>query len=218
VADTSLKAFIPVLAKGVHMTPAALYERQRALVRAGLLHSQGGRGPGSGVRATPESVAMLFISILATGNLSETEERSKAIAGLKSVTKRCPITGKKTFASALTAVLSSEELAKQLRWIDVERSGAEAGASLVFKKPAEVILTHDEKSELLNEAIAGRPWSTAKAEATKDYTDSRFGHEYPRFKSMLNVRAQLSGYFDRIAHGLKEVEKDARQHHPTRKK
>jgi hypothetical protein len=94
--DTSLKSFIPALAKSVDMTPAALYERQRALVRVGLLHGKSGKGPGSGVRATPESVAMLLIALLATGSVSEIEDHAMAVANLKSATKLCPLTGKKT--------------------------------------------------------------------------------------------------------------------------
>jgi hypothetical protein len=87
------------------MSQAALYERQRALVRAGLLHSSGGRGPGSGVRATADAIALLLISLLATDSLSETAKRTKALANLKSVTGRCPLTSKRTFIDAVTAAL-----------------------------------------------------------------------------------------------------------------
>ena len=90
----SLKSLIPLLAQTLETTPAALYERQRALVRAGLIAAEPGRGPGSGVRATPHSVAMLLLSLLATGSLSETEKQTKALANLKSK-DGCPITGKK---------------------------------------------------------------------------------------------------------------------------
>src|SRR5262245_44137916 len=138
----SLKSLIPHLARALNMKPAAIYERQRALVRAGLLKMKPGRGPGSGVSATGESTAMLLISLLATGNLSETEERSRILANLKSTTVRCQVTGKKTFASALTAVLDSEELAKQLSYISVERGSKLAQASLFFKKAADLRLSH----------------------------------------------------------------------------
>ena len=50
----SLKSLIPELARALDMTSAALYERQRALVRASLLQQRPGHGPGSGVVATPE--------------------------------------------------------------------------------------------------------------------------------------------------------------------
>jgi hypothetical protein len=128
----SLKSLTPLLAKALGTTPDALYERQRALVRAGLLESEAGRGPGSGVRATPYAVAMLLISILSTGSLSEVEQQVKAIANLKSVDGRCPVTGKKTFAAALTATLNSEELLSRALAATAMRSGAGAMASITF--------------------------------------------------------------------------------------
>ena len=106
----SLKSVLPSLAKALSISPLALYERQRALVRAGLLKSRPGRGPGSGVLATPESLAMLLIAVAATSSLSEVEEQASIIANLKSVDGRCPLTNKKTFAAALTEALKSEYL------------------------------------------------------------------------------------------------------------
>lgn len=75
----SLKSLIPKLALALGMTPAAIYERQRALVRAGLIQQRPGHGPGSGVLATPQSVAMLLIAILATDSLSETELKPRSL-------------------------------------------------------------------------------------------------------------------------------------------
>src|SRR4026208_2522364 len=97
VDDTSLKSLIPSLAKTFRVSPAALYERQRALVRCGLLKTKPGRGPGSGVRATPESIALLLISLLATDSLSQVEARTPALAKLRSTSDQCPLTGQKTF-------------------------------------------------------------------------------------------------------------------------
>jgi hypothetical protein len=133
----SLKALIPKLAGALGASPAALYERQRALVRAGLLHPLPGHGPGSGVRATPESVALLLIALLATSSLTETEEQTARIMNLKSATKRCPLTGKRTFSTALGSVLASEHLAKRVQSIGVERGGDEAVAEIVFDREAE---------------------------------------------------------------------------------
>ena len=87
---TSLKAFIPTLAKVLEMNPTNLYERQRALVRAGLLKIERGRGPGSGVRGTPESAALLLISLLATVNLSKAGIRTRIVANLKNKEAFCP--------------------------------------------------------------------------------------------------------------------------------
>jgi len=57
------------------MSPAALYERQRVLVRLGVLTERKGRGPGSGVKLTAESLAALLTSVLITDNLSEVDDR-----------------------------------------------------------------------------------------------------------------------------------------------
>ena len=67
----SLKSLIRDVSAFTGMSEAAVYERQRALVRAGLLKTKRGRGPGSGVRGTPKLVALSLISLLATGNLSD---------------------------------------------------------------------------------------------------------------------------------------------------
>jgi hypothetical protein len=107
------------------MTPAALYERQRALVRAGLLQAKRGRGPGSGVRLTANTVALLLIAVLATDSLSDTEEKARAVAKLRSAT-RCSLTGANTFGSALAAILASSDISKRVRSISVTRTGPTA--------------------------------------------------------------------------------------------
>ena len=130
----SLKSMTPTLARWVGVTPASLYERQRALVRAGLLYAKPGRGPGSGVRATPESVAMLLIALLATGSLSETDEQTTLLAKLTSETKRCPLTGQRTFAGALSEVLGSAETARHVGWIEAQRGDPRASAVIVYTR------------------------------------------------------------------------------------
>jgi hypothetical protein len=149
---------------------------------------------------------MLLISILATGNLSETEERSKVIADLKSEAK-CPITGKKTFATALTAVLASDELSRRLGWIDVERSGSAVGASLAFKRPPEEILTDEDYEEMRKSREHRLAVLKKKGRRIEDSTtniiSSNFGQKRPRFVSMLDVRATLHVPFEKLASGLK---------------
>lgn len=130
----SLKSLIPKFASSLGTTPATIYERQRALVRAGLLHARPGRGPGSGVPADAKSVAILLISLLATSALAEAEVQTKSLANLKSATGKCPVTGKRTFVAALTATLSSEEFLRRALYISARRSGAGAMASIVFLK------------------------------------------------------------------------------------
>jgi hypothetical protein len=103
----SLKSFIPSLSRRLGVSPAALYERQRALVRLGVLHGKKGRGPGSGVKLSADAVAVLLASLLATDSLSEVADTIPLLA-LKPVGGRCPITNAATFGEALSYLLSSE--------------------------------------------------------------------------------------------------------------
>lgn len=118
----SLKGFAPILANYIGLTPLAVYERQRALVRCGLLPDAKGRGPGSGVRATPEAVALLLIAVLATDNLSEIDNRVVELAGARADSKTCPLTGAPNLAKALAIVLSSEGIAAKVSGVVVNRA------------------------------------------------------------------------------------------------
>ncbi|SRR5713101_6215474 len=113
---TSLKSFIPVLSRILGVSPEALYERQRVLVREELLESVPGHGPGSGVRATPESVAMLLIGVLASPSLSEAGPAARLIANARPgyPKHKCPLTGATTFAGVLAKVLSDESISKRV--------------------------------------------------------------------------------------------------------
>ena len=71
----SLKSFLPELGECLRVSPLALYERQRVLVRLGVLTERKGRGPGSGVELTADAVAALLASLLITDNLSEVDAR-----------------------------------------------------------------------------------------------------------------------------------------------
>lgn len=117
----SLKRLITHVSAMTGLSEAAVYERQRALVRAGLLKTERGRGPGSGVRGTPESVALLLISLLATGNLSDAGLSTRIFADLENKEGFCPLTGKRTFAEAVTAILASKELAQSIIAITVSQ-------------------------------------------------------------------------------------------------
>jgi DNA-binding IscR family transcriptional regulator len=117
----SLKRLITHVSAMTGLSEAAVYERQRALVRAGLLKTQRGRGPGSGVRGTPESVALLLIALLATGNLSEVGVSTRIFANLENKEACCPLTRKRTFADAVTAILASKELAQTIIAINVSQ-------------------------------------------------------------------------------------------------
>lgn len=131
-----LKAFIPRLSKALNISEIALYERQRALVRAGLLEHSGGRGPGSGVRLSAEAVAVMLIAVLATDSLSETEAATSVLA--KAKRGRGPHTkkyqgslgGAETFKDALAKALSSDEIASEVSVVRVYR---ESGVACFFQ-------------------------------------------------------------------------------------
>ncbi|WP_130220315.1 hypothetical protein [Bradyrhizobium genosp. SA-3] len=108
---TSLTSLLPTLAPLLGLTEQALYERQRALVRMSLLPAPKGRGRGSGAEATPDTVARLLTAVLATDNLSDTDERVQRLAFAPFVGKkgdRCPWTGARTFVEALSFLLSEQ--------------------------------------------------------------------------------------------------------------
>jgi hypothetical protein len=124
----SLKGYTPALARILSTTSIALYERQRALVRAGLL-GLGRRGPGGGVRVGSDlkSVALLLVATLATDSLSEVEARAPIIAGLvPSGADRCRLTSMPTFLDALASILTSRARAARIVEITVSRTADRA--------------------------------------------------------------------------------------------
>src|SRR5277367_5374558 len=93
----SLKSGVPEFARILNETSDALYERQRALDREGLLESTPGKGPGSGVRATPESIAMLTIGMLASVSLVDVGPLARSFSRAVPIESECPLTGAKSF-------------------------------------------------------------------------------------------------------------------------
>lgn len=121
----SLTSSLPLFVDHLGTTRAALYERQRALVRLGLLQKPQGRGRGSGAEADPHSVALLILSVLITDSLSEMDDRvielSRAPIHEWRKRKYCRLTGESTFLPALKAVLGDHNLAKRVTSVDVKR-------------------------------------------------------------------------------------------------
>jgi hypothetical protein len=119
------------------MSQAAIYERQRALIRLGLLPKPSGRGRGSGALATPRTAALICLSILATDNLSEMDHRifKLAEAGISTWRKRqrCGLTGALTFVDALSAIIGDPDLARRVIIVKVERQPLEG--SIHWKQP-----------------------------------------------------------------------------------
>jgi hypothetical protein len=123
---SSLKGYVPALARVVGLTAAALYERQRALVRAGLLDTTAGRGPGSGTRATAPAVALLLIATLASDSLTETEKRARDIANAAPIkADRRPLKDM-NFRDALASTLCSKSRSRSVSAIGVSRTADRA--------------------------------------------------------------------------------------------
>ena len=111
------------------------YERQRALVRANLLPQDKGRGPGSGVRATPETLTVLLLSVLATNSVSEVAHAVTSAAAMKlsiSTVDRPPWKGA-TFADGLKWVLSSPDNAARVNNVTVSHNGKFAHIELLSR-------------------------------------------------------------------------------------
>jgi hypothetical protein len=131
----SLKSCIQELARILGEKPDALYERVRALDREGLLKSVPGKGPGSGVRATPDAFAMLLIAaMLGSVSLIESGTRARAIAKA-----RLGVAGE-TFRDAIARVLADEASAASVSAVRVAVTGGfaqieTAEGSFVFMSP-----------------------------------------------------------------------------------
>ena len=125
---TSLKTYEISLARLLGTTPAALYERQRSLVRAGLLDTgEQRKGPGGGVRTTAESVAILLIGVLSTDSLGEAETRAPDIADAVPLGGgQCTLTGMRSFRDAFAAILTSRAQSARVIEVSVSRTASRA--------------------------------------------------------------------------------------------
>jgi len=118
----SLTSILPKIAPTLGLTPGALYERQRNLVRMRLLPTPKGRGRGSGAEATPENVALLLIAVLASDNQSDVEgvQRLAFASYIDKRRNRCSLTGKQNFRDAMAHLLSHDDAASHA-YIEVSR-------------------------------------------------------------------------------------------------
>jgi hypothetical protein len=125
----SLTSFLPMLVSHLGISQAAIYERQRALVRLGLLPKPSGRGRGSGADATPQSTALIVLSVMATDNLSDMDERIASLAQSRidewRKRKYCRLTKKEVLLDALAEILGNPELARRVHSVEVKRRSLE---------------------------------------------------------------------------------------------
>jgi hypothetical protein len=125
-----LKTYLPQIAPLLGMSAEMAYERQRALVREGMLKLRPGRGPGSGVSADEDSLAVLLISILSHDLLTEASV-TKFYCELRSSQNKCPVTRAKTFRRALSTILANPVLPAEEILVEVIR-GNEPHADVSF--------------------------------------------------------------------------------------
>ena len=117
-----LKTYLPQIAPLLGMSAEMAYERQRALVREGVLKPRPGRGPGSGVSADEDLLAVLLISVLSHDLLTEASA-TKVYCELRSSQNKCPVTGAKTFRTALSTILANPVLPAEAILVEVMRGG-----------------------------------------------------------------------------------------------
>lgn len=116
----SLKTFLPKLSEIIGVTIDQAYERQRILVKARVLKARPGRGPGSGVPATPRNIALLLIALM-VGDF-----REHSVATIKQVANSMPLNASSapynaSFLEALTQLIavgfpSYDQWPKEIRW------------------------------------------------------------------------------------------------------
>jgi hypothetical protein len=121
---SSLKSTFPALSRIIGYTPASLYARQRLFVDAGLLESTPGRGPGSGVKASPSTLSEFLIALTAQATLDENTSSAKGIAKAKAIGGKCPLTGASTFKEAFATVLSEKALVQRVEEVRIITSGS----------------------------------------------------------------------------------------------
>ena len=126
--SSGLKGYIPSLARlgPSRARPRSTSGSARWCAPACWLR-ESGRGPGSGVRTTAGSVALLLISVMATESLSEAADRTREIAEARpNGGRRCPLTRMTNFKDALAAILVQKALSRKPTEIVVSRTQQKA--------------------------------------------------------------------------------------------
>jgi hypothetical protein len=172
---TPLARHIPALAAVLCEKPTTLYERQRELLREGLLQALPGRGRGSGVQATPEAVAMVLCSMMASLGLSGSGPRTRAIAEAITPSSNpiCKLTGTTRFVDAITRILSDETVAARVREIRVTVS--HRYATIEFDKKGSTTFVDPNRPEPGSFGVVTNLWQPAiraLAATVKDLTAS----------------------------------------------
>jgi hypothetical protein len=112
----SLKSMFPALGRILDMTPDQLYAYQRAFVAAGILDSTPGRGPGSGVRAGPDTVAQFLIGLITNASAVENVPLARSLGNARG---ECLLTGATRFKDALARLMADEALAGRVNDVPI---------------------------------------------------------------------------------------------------
>jgi len=111
----SIKSSLHRISKVLHMSEAAVYERQRALVRADALRGVEGRGPGSGVELNSHNLATLLIGCGGFMSLSDLNEGVHQYIRAPSSEKVCWMTGRRTLRDAIQATIEGKFIGEHPR-------------------------------------------------------------------------------------------------------
>lgn len=104
---TALKTYLPALAKTIGKNPSQLNEWLRALVAAKVLVPRKGKGPGSGVELSAQSLSAFILALLSGEVRNEAVALCKLLAGAKPLRYRnCPVSKAPTLVEAMVAGLS----------------------------------------------------------------------------------------------------------------
>jgi hypothetical protein len=117
---TTLATIDPDIASIFAIPATTVRERQRELVRGAILTNRPGRGRGSGVVATADSIAVLIASLICSLSLTRSAQETKRFFGARHETNLCPFTGEDTFGSAFTKILRSAALCQAIGHVRVQ--------------------------------------------------------------------------------------------------
>ena len=191
----SLKGYSTFLSEYLGLTPLAVYERQRALVRLGLL-PEAGRGPNSGVRATPVTTTPLLVTALVTDNLSEVDERVKRLLNAKpSETERRLERYREDTANADSAERQWKALGRAVpvkRPLRPDSVQCSITGASTFKAAISSVLGSRELASQVREITVNRTELTGTILAT-DERVSEFGKPKLSRRPVLNVWSRLPG-------------------------
>lgn len=136
----SLAKFQHTLAPVFGYSVPAMYERQKALVRMGILPKATGRGWASGgATANPHSVAWMIMSVLATDNLSEVPTETPALAECGVFhSAGCPFPKNTIFVDAVASILADIELAFRVNRVGADRKFY--GGAIEFTAPEHMLV------------------------------------------------------------------------------